>query len=1306
MAMEFHVARSARRRYGIPERLFGLTGNVVLVDFPATRGLALRMTETRASAGRGEPPVQAGELNAMGLIDEILHHVAALYRAEVGADAFTRALATLDADLGRDVVDETLAAFVDAFPSSVLLAGDMTPATYLSLATDGRSNRELTLEELLSLWLANENPAFEPFRELFDDTTLRAETGYERIVASLATFFAGEPTFGPDRQPLVDMLRSPAVAAPDSLSGQLRYIRERWGLLLQRYLDRLLVTLGVLAEEERSLALRFGAGGGAAGTTPVYEFGDQELEPERFSWDSDWMPRLVLIAKSTYVWLDQLSRRYGRDITRLDQVPDEELDTLARWGITGLWLIGLWERSAASERIKRMRGNPEAVASAYSLDDYRIAADLGGDEAYGTLRDRAWRRGVRLASDMVPNHMGIDSRWVIEHPDWFIGLDHSPFPAYSFTGADLSSDERVAIVLEDHYWDNSDAAVVFKRVDRWTGSEKYVYHGNDGTSFPWNDTAQLDYLNPEVREAVIGTILEVARRFPVIRFDAAMVLAKKHIQRLWYPEPGTGGGIPSRAEHGLTRAEFDARMPIEFWREVVDRVAAEVPDTLLLAEAFWLLEGYFVRTLGMHRVYNSAFMNMMRDEKNAEYRLVVKNTLEFDPEILKRYVNFMNNPDERTAVDQFGKGDKYFGVATVMATMPGLPMFGHGQVEGFTEKYGMEFRRANLDERVDDWLLGRHEREIFPLLHRRGLFADVQDFRMYDVFSPEGTVNEDVFAYSNRSGGERTLVVYHNRYAEARGWIRMSVGFAEKLPEGEKRIVQRSLGEGLGLSGLDDRWLVMRDMRGGLEYLRNSGELARDGLYVELHAYSCQVFTDLHEVADGSSGQYRRLAERLGGRGVPSIDDALRELLLEPVHGPIRRLLEPAVLVGVPAGEPGAVEAASERLAVALRAVALATGLEAEPALVDEILEETRHELAAIAGLRRLPGRLGLAAPVEVTAERLDTVSDAARDAIVSIDEALARPETGPVLVAWSVARRLGRLAPGADVGATTRAWLEELRLRPLVADAFRGAGLDEGTSWAAVETVRLLLALPRGRDGSAAPEPTGAAGLPGAAEPAGAAGQAGMAREARPAKASGGSEPAVSSAAARSAAGSAAARSAAGSAAARSAAGSAAARSAAGSAAALVVAWLTDVDVRPFLRVNRWEGVTWFEKEGYERLVTWSVLLDAVESSADPRASEHDVAAAIARSQELATRLRAAAVASGYRVDRLLAELGVSPGSGIVGGPGSGTVGNPGGEIVANPTGGGSGTVQDEDTERSGSRDHASDGASRGARSEDRPEP
>src|SRR5262249_37326312 len=154
----------------------------------------------------------------------------------------------------------------------------------------------------------------------------------------------------------------------------------------------------------------------------VPSYAGQEHEFERFSHDEAWMSRAVLIAKNTHVWLHQLSRAYGRAITRLDQVPDDELSTLARRGFSALWLIGLWERSRASRRIKQLCGNPEALASAYSLYDYVIAADLGGAPAYASLRDRARERGIRLASDMVPNHMAIDARWVTEHPDRFLSL--------------------------------------------------------------------------------------------------------------------------------------------------------------------------------------------------------------------------------------------------------------------------------------------------------------------------------------------------------------------------------------------------------------------------------------------------------------------------------------------------------------------------------------------------------------------------------------------------------------------------------------------------------------------------------------------------------------------------------------------------------------------------------------------------------------------------------------------------------------------------------------------------------------------
>jgi glycosidase len=144
------------------------------------------------------------------------------------------------------------------------------------------------------------------------------------------------------------------------------------------------------------------------------------------------MPRLVLMDKNTYVWLEQLSRKYQRWIKTLNDIPDEELDLLAGRGFTGLWLIGLWERSRASRRIKQRMGQDDAVASAYSLQSYDIAGGLGGWEALHDLRARAWARGIRLSADMVPNHMGIDSAWVIDHPDWFLSIPYPPYPSYTF----------------------------------------------------------------------------------------------------------------------------------------------------------------------------------------------------------------------------------------------------------------------------------------------------------------------------------------------------------------------------------------------------------------------------------------------------------------------------------------------------------------------------------------------------------------------------------------------------------------------------------------------------------------------------------------------------------------------------------------------------------------------------------------------------------------------------------------------------------------------------------------------------------
>lgn len=819
-------------------------------------GLARARTLADALRHRHPRLPGAGRLYAVGLLGRFVAGLLRRYLAERNPDALKRALSWLEERHGRERISTTFAALEELFARPAARGEEARddPKEPSSAAEEP----EAALEDLILLWTLNGNPALRDWRELFDDRELEARTSYRELVEGLQVFFEGELGYGPDDLSVFELLQAPARAAPDSVEGQLRFLVNvttagEGPSAGQAPDEGLLVGLDVIREEDKPV---FAGPGGPPGPPPgeVLDLsGLAEDGEERFTADRAWMPRLVLMAKNTFVWLDQLSRSYGRPIRRLDEIPGRELDRLARWGFTGLWLIGLWQRSAASKDIKRRCGNDSAEASAYAIDSYRIADELGGEAALEELQGQARRRGLRIACDMVPNHMGIDSAWVLEHPERFLSLPESPFPNYRFSGPDLSPrPEEVGLFLEDHYYDRSDAAVVFLRLDRRTGEKRYVYHGNDGTSLPWNDTAQLDYLRAETREAVIRTILEVARRFPVIRFDAAMTLARRHVQRLWYPEPGTGGDIPSRAGRGISREDLERLMPEEFWREVVDRVAREAPDTLLLAEAFWLMEGYFVRSLGMHRVYNSAFMNLLREENNAGFRTSIKNVLEFRPEILGRFVNYATNPDEGTAAGQFGTGEKYFGVCTLMATLPGLPLFGHGQMEGFREKYGMEYRRALLEEVPDAALVERHEELVVPLLRRRRLFAGSTEFRLFDFERADGSVDENVIAFSNRhrstaGGEERALVVFHNGPGRTAGRLRWSVPFRVSGAGEDERLDRETLVQALGL-GEGDAWQC-RDRVTGEERYLTAEALIQDGLFLELGPYEHAVLESLPQTA-------------------------------------------------------------------------------------------------------------------------------------------------------------------------------------------------------------------------------------------------------------------------------------------------------------------------------------------------------------------------------------------------------------------------------------------------------------------------
>jgi len=1010
------ISRDARNKYELNDFKLSERGNIEFKgDIHLVRLFVQKLNQKKDLINYPELAVRIGEFNGMALMYEVKKYLLDLYREETENEFLTIELFDyLKEKIGDLKLNKAIYSLIEEFPPEKIYQGDVNVEEFLKEEVQGIGNNIQFVNEFINLWLGNSNPSYSPFIELFDDESLEKRTAYREIIGEITLFFDDRTRFGPNNLNLIEMLNEPAVKYPHSIREQLEYIHENWGELIGKYLFKILIAIDIIREEEMLRGL-------GPGKSEAYDY--DAFEIENYTLDKDWMPKVVMIAKNIYVWMDQLSVKYQRAITTLNEIPDEELDQLKEWGFTGLWIIGLWERSQASKTIKRWCGNPEAEASAYSTYDYIIAYDLGGYEAYKNLKERAMKRGIRLACDMVPNHTGIVSKWVMEHPDWYVSLPYSPFPSYSFLGENLSGDPNIGIYLEDKYFSRTDAAVTFKYVDFRTGEAKYIYHGNDGTNFPWNDTAQLDFLNPEVREAVIQTILHVSKMFPIIRFDAAMTLTRKHYQRLWFPEPGTGGAIPSRAEHGISKDEFYKVMPKEFWREVVDRINKENPDTLLLAEAFWLLEGFFVRTLGMHRVYNSAFMNMLRDEDNAMYRLVLKNTLQFDPEILKRFVNFMNNPDEETAIKQFGDGGKYFGVCLMMITMPGLPMFGHGQIEGFHEKYGMEYRRAYWDEEVNTDLLQHHEKLIFPIMKKRYLFANADNFLLYDFWSGN-TVNEDVFAYSNRVSNERALIIYHNKYAETKGFIKNSVGFAVNHKD-DKVQAQKTLAEGLKLP--NEEYCIFKDYLTGLEYIRRNRDLHDQGLYLELHAFQCFLFMDFQIVNDNEFFHYAQLYDLLGGKGVHGINETLHEIIYQPLLDSFKKIVNTHNFKSLLDSQKteSIVEDISKKLNTFLLEVKKYSSSKKDVVIIDEVIQSKLR-----ATLQLHQGLLQIDLPPNLRK-------------IFTLLLPKSEFEWG-ILFSWLFIHQLGRVISEENYEVQSRSWFDEWRLSKYIKNTLKELSINE----------------------------------------------------------------------------------------------------------------------------------------------------------------------------------------------------------------------------------------------------------------------
>ena len=71
---------------------------------------------------------------------------------------------------------------------------------------------------------------------------------------------------------------------------------------------------------------------------------------------SAWPQYPTLYEINTWVWLSELSRKYGKKVN-LSSVPSVEWDAIVAYGFDGVWLMGVWVRSPAGITIANQNRN-------------------------------------------------------------------------------------------------------------------------------------------------------------------------------------------------------------------------------------------------------------------------------------------------------------------------------------------------------------------------------------------------------------------------------------------------------------------------------------------------------------------------------------------------------------------------------------------------------------------------------------------------------------------------------------------------------------------------------------------------------------------------------------------------------------------------------------------------------------------------------------------------------------------------------------------------------------------------------------
>jgi glycosidase len=439
-----------------------------------------------------------------------------------------------------------------------------------------------------------------------------------------------------------------------------------------------------------------------------------------------WPQNPTIYEINTWVWLEELSRRYRREVT-LETLPASEWDAIGALGVDAVWLMGVWERSPAGTHIARTLGGlqdeyrralpdftaSDVVGSPYCVHRYVVDERLGGPEGLASAREHLAKRNMKLLLDFVPNHVALDHPWVARHPDYLVQGnaeqgEATPGHFHAYAGLLLA-------------------------------------HGRDPYFPPWTDTLQVNAFHPGLRAAVVETLRNIASQCDGVRCDMAMLVTNRVFGETWGPWVG-----PAPSE--------------EFWTEVTRTIHRRFPDFLFIAESYWDLE-WELQQQGFDYCYDKRLYDRLVHAPATSVRDHVRADLGYQ----KRLVRFIENHDEPRAAAVFG-AERSQAAAVVMATLPGAKLFHQGQFEGCRIKLPVQLGRRPA-EVIDAHLHGFYRTLLRAI--KRKVLRDGDWMPCETNGWPDNQSHYNLAAWCWRKGKERLLIVVNLSSDPAQGRVRV-----------------------------------------------------------------------------------------------------------------------------------------------------------------------------------------------------------------------------------------------------------------------------------------------------------------------------------------------------------------------------------------------------------------------------------------------------------------------------------------------------------------------------------------------------